>query len=215
MIKYNTSGCPILCFRFCVSIPMTHFDDLKLHNFTHKLIFLEWEIKNFPNGSHFPYLHVYWWGQFLVWLERLQKSKSVWGEHMNIRNVSHQCEILSNAKYVSMRPKCQKPKAYFYERKFSHQQQCNIKSYKGQMHSMVSSQPGNAAHQRQCKICPYEAKIQLQVIKNNTNLATYTIIFERCSKDWRSIGKRINCCWGCKARCWQFFKTFGACLISS
>ena len=74
------------------------------------------------------------------------------------------------------------PKAYFYERNFPHQQQCNTKAYKGQMHSMVSCQPWDAAHQRQCKICSYEAKIQLQVIKNNTNLATYTMFLKDVQK---------------------------------
>ena len=101
LIRYNISGCPILCFRFCVSIPMRHFDDLKLHNFTHKLIFWEREIKNFPDGSHFPHLHGYWWRQFLVWLEgfrnRNQCEGNTWTSEMWPTNVKFfQCKICFN-----------------------------------------------------------------------------------------------------------------------
>ena len=176
MIRYNISGCPILCFRFCVSIPMRHFDDLKLHNFTRK-----WEIKNFPDGLHFPHLHGMVIGEDSSWCDwKASVIKiSVRGTHEyqkcdpSMWN-SFQCKICVN--------EAKMPKAYFYKRNFSHQQKCNIKSYKGQMHSMVSCQPVNAAHRRQCKICSYEAKIQLQVIKNNTNLATYTIFLKDVQK---------------------------------
>ena len=120
MIRYNISGCPILCFRFCVSIPMRHFDDLKLHSFTHKLIFWNGESRIFPMARIFHTSMVI--GGDSSWSDwKASEIEISVREHMNIRNVTHQCEILSNTKYVSMRPKYQKPKAYLCERNFSHQ----------------------------------------------------------------------------------------------
>ena len=85
----------------------------------------------------------------------------------------------------------------------------------GQIHPKASSQHLNAERQRLRKVCSHEAKIQLQAIKNNTNLATKTIFFENVPKI-EGTRKRENLLLRMQSKdAGSFFFAFGAHIISS
>ena len=206
MIRYNISGCPILCFRFCVSIPMRHFDDLKLHNFTHKLIFWEREIKNFPDGSHFPHLHGMVIGEDSSWCDwkASEIEISVRGAH------EHQ--------------KCEPPmwnsfqcKICFNEAKMPKAKKLNFTRGTCPTSNSAISNHTKAKCTRWFPVNPWmlptdgNAKSVRTRPKYNFKSLKTTLIWRRSQYFWKMFKglkehrKENNYCWGCKVRCWQFY----------